>query len=381
MSRRRTRIDDIELAVDAGLDALRVHGHIAPRHVYDAADELGMLLLQDFPLQWGYARSVRGQAVTQARAAVDMLGHHPSIVQWNAHNEPTAVAVGIEGDGAPSRLRYLAGQQLPSWNKTVLDRWVKRSLERADPTRLSCRTRARSPTSRCSTAPTATSTSAGTTATSATSRSSPARVPRVVRFVSEFGAQAVPESADFIDHSTWPDLDWEHLAVHHGLQKWVFDERVPPAISPRSTSGGTPPRPIRPSWSGTTSRCCAGSSTGRPADSACSRLNDPGTDGVVELARPRPGTEAGWAALRHACQPLIVVADRPPSTRDPGRAAPARRARGQRPPRRGRPCGRRSHGALGGRRAALAVRGRGRRRRVREGRHDRVRRCHTRSAH
>ena len=69
-----------------------------PRPLYDAADELGVLLLQDFPLQWGYARSVRGQAVDQARAAVDLLGHHPSIVQWTAHNDPAAVAIGIEGD-------------------------------------------------------------------------------------------------------------------------------------------------------------------------------------------------------------------------------------------------------------------------------------------
>ena len=66
--------------------------------LYDAADELGMLLMQDFPLLWGYARSVRGQAVDQARAAVDQLGHHPAIVMWTAHNDPAAVAIGIEGD-------------------------------------------------------------------------------------------------------------------------------------------------------------------------------------------------------------------------------------------------------------------------------------------
>ena len=32
-------------------------------------------------------------------------------------------------------LRYVAGQQLPSWNKTILDRWVKRAFEQADETR------------------------------------------------------------------------------------------------------------------------------------------------------------------------------------------------------------------------------------------------------
>jgi beta-mannosidase len=60
---------DLEAAVDLGLDALRVEGHIADRLVYETADELGLMLLQDFPLQWRHARSVRAQAVVQARAA------------------------------------------------------------------------------------------------------------------------------------------------------------------------------------------------------------------------------------------------------------------------------------------------------------------------
>ena len=53
-------------------------------------------------------------------------------------------------------------------------------------------------------------------------------VPRVARFVSEFGAQAVPESAEFMEPARWPDLDWEHLAEHHACQKAVFDQHVPP---------------------------------------------------------------------------------------------------------------------------------------------------------
>ena len=52
--------------------------------------------------------------------------------------------------------------------------------------------------------------------------------PRMVRFVSEFGAQAVPTDAAFMEPERWPDLDWDHLQRRHSLQKWVFDERVPP---------------------------------------------------------------------------------------------------------------------------------------------------------
>jgi len=130
---------DVAMAFDAaddlGLDALRVHGHIGDRALYRGADERGILLLQDFPLQWSHVRSVRSQAVDQARAAVDALGHHPSIAMWSAHGNPTGVEAPAERSGWRSRARTIARQQLPTWNRTVLDRWVKRSFERADSTR------------------------------------------------------------------------------------------------------------------------------------------------------------------------------------------------------------------------------------------------------
>ncbi len=119
-----------------GLDAWRIVGHVADRSWYSAADEHGIVVLQDFPLQWGHARSVRGQAVTQARAAVDQLAHHPSIVLWNAHNDPAAAPAAAPREGIRRRLATATSQQLPSWNKSVLDRWVKRAFESVDPSRL-----------------------------------------------------------------------------------------------------------------------------------------------------------------------------------------------------------------------------------------------------
>ena len=54
--------------------------------------------------------------------------------------------------------------------------------------------------------------------------------PRMVRlFVSEFGAQAVPATADFCEPERWPDLDWARLGHNHALQKTLFDRHVPPA--------------------------------------------------------------------------------------------------------------------------------------------------------
>ena len=188
---------DVELAVEAGLDALRVQAHIADHELYDAADELGMLLLQDFPLQWGYARQIRREAVRQAREAVDSLGHHPSIVQWCAHDEPVAEAPQVETDRRSRRLRRFIAPAA-----AVVEQVGARPLGEAGvragrpdppdhrPRRRRCRT------CRSSTAPTATCGSAGTAATSASSPSWPALIPRLVRFVSEFGAQSVPADAE-----------------------------------------------------------------------------------------------------------------------------------------------------------------------------------------
>src|SRR4029450_5225434 len=71
---------DVQLALDANLDLLRLHAHVSRPEMYEAADAAGLLLWQDFPLQWGYARGVRKPAVHQARAMVDGAGHHPGRV-------------------------------------------------------------------------------------------------------------------------------------------------------------------------------------------------------------------------------------------------------------------------------------------------------------
>ncbi len=309
---------DIELAVEAGLDVLRVHGHIAPRATYDAADELGVLLLQDFPLQWGYARTVRTAAVEQAQAAVDVLGHHPSIIQWNAHNDPAAVAVGIEGDTSKSRLQYIAAHQLPSWNRSVLDRWVKRSFERADPTRMCVPGSGVLPH-----LPMLDGTDShfyfGWFHGDAHDVEQLAkRVPRVVRFMSEFGAQSVPDTDDFLDPAAWPDLDWERLEEHHGLHKWVFDQRVPPADFNTFEA-----------WKHATQVYQAELIKHhiellrrlkyRPVGGFCMfAFNDAAPVVSFGVLDHRRVPKLGWAALQRACTPVLIAADRPPEIVSPG---------------------------------------------------------------
>ncbi|ULR40235.1 glycoside hydrolase family 2 TIM barrel-domain containing protein [Thermus sp. NEB1569] len=82
---------DVALVKEAGLNAVRVHAHVTHPAFYRACDREGVLIWQDFPLQWGYApdEAFAREALRQARAMVEVLGAHPSIYLWCAQNEPT----------------------------------------------------------------------------------------------------------------------------------------------------------------------------------------------------------------------------------------------------------------------------------------------------
>lgn len=221
---------DVALARAAHLDLLRIHAHVSRPELYDAADRLGVLLWQDLPLQWGYARAVRKPAVRQAREMVDLLGHHPSVALWCAHNEPLALDTPTgEAPSARKIARLGASMFLPSWNKDVLDRSVAHTLRRSDPTR---------PVDAHSGVLPGVG-SAGTDTHwyfgwyHGTLDGLPRMLgafPRAGRFVSELGAQAVPSTDSFLAPERWPDLDWRRLSERHSLQLRYFDRYVPPTM-------------------------------------------------------------------------------------------------------------------------------------------------------
>jgi beta-mannosidase len=145
-----------------------------------------------------------------------------------------------------------------------------------------------------------------------------ARFPVVARFVSEFGAQAVPESAGFMDPQRWPDLDWEGLQAHHSLQKHIFDARVPPA---RFATFET--------WRRATQEYQA--DLLRHHIEALRRLKYRPNGGfcLFMLTDSQPAVswsvldherapKAGYQAVAAACAPVIITADRPAATYRPG---------------------------------------------------------------
>lgn len=85
------RIDAmVSMMKKANLNIVRVHAHVTRKEFYHACDSVGILVWQDFPLQWTHDDSpgFAANAVTQIKTMVNHLYNHPSIAFWSCQNEP-----------------------------------------------------------------------------------------------------------------------------------------------------------------------------------------------------------------------------------------------------------------------------------------------------
>ncbi len=142
----------------------------------------------------------------------------------------------------------------------------------------------------------------------------------MARFVSEFGAQAVPVTADFCEPERWPDLDWDRLGHTHALQKPLFDRFVPPAEHATFDA-----------WRQATQEYQA--TVVRRHIEALRRIKYRPTGGFAQFCFADGHPAVTWSVLGHdrapklafaalqaACRPVIVVADRLPAVVTAGQA-------------------------------------------------------------
>lgn len=296
---------DVALAREAGLDLLRLQAHVSRPELYDAADELGVLLWQDFPLHLGYARGIRKQAARQASACVALLGHHPSIALWCGHDAPVALDV---PPGAEPRtrdvVRWAVGQELPTWNRTFLDQGVRRAFEQAD-------------ASRPVVAHSGSIPHVGSTGTDShlwfgwyhgqvdDLAGLARRFPRLVRFVTGLGAESVADGVEL----PWPGIEHEVLAdrvppgAFTGPDEWrAATQAYQASVVQRQVET------LRRLKYAPTGGFCVGDLVDGPA---------PIGFGVLDAGRnPKPA----FLALLDACRPLAVIADAPAEVLAPGDA-------------------------------------------------------------
>jgi len=74
----------------ANVNIVRVHAHVNRKELYEAFDRMGIMVWQDFALQWTYDESEEfvANAVLQIKDMVRLLYNNTSIVFWCCHNEP-----------------------------------------------------------------------------------------------------------------------------------------------------------------------------------------------------------------------------------------------------------------------------------------------------
>jgi beta-mannosidase len=238
---------------------------------------------------------------------VDLLAHHPSVLLWCAHNAPFAVD---HEPGEPwtrgALVKRALRTALPTWSKQVLDRSVARAMARNDRTRPVIRHSGVAPGIA----------EPGTDAhlysgwyhgdlrgLARTLR----RWPRLGRFVSEFGAQAVPEAADWMEPERWPDLDWDALARHHAMQREVFERRMPPSDAKSFEE-----------WRAMTQAYQAALLQLQIEDLRRCKYAPTGGFAMFSLADPQPAVswsvldaertpKRGYYAVRDACRPVLPM--------------------------------------------------------------------------
>jgi beta-mannosidase len=74
----------------ANINILRMHAHVNRKEYYDECDKQGILVWQDFALQWTYnsSNNFAENAASQIKDMVKLHYNHPSVAFWCCHNEP-----------------------------------------------------------------------------------------------------------------------------------------------------------------------------------------------------------------------------------------------------------------------------------------------------
>lgn len=222
MTRERFR-RDLELAKEANMNMLRLHAHVEHPAFYEVADELGLLVWQDFPLQWSYSKEILPEALRQVELMVRQIYNHPSVAIWCTHNEP-----GIQPEPNGRRWWWVAktlfSLQFYNWNRDRLDTQLKRRVEELDDSRFVVRSSGewRVPVLR-----------KGTDSHVYYGwyrRPDPAKklegLAKRLSFVTEFGAQSFPnyESSTRFMAKELAQIDWRRLEARHSLQRQIMDQ-------------------------------------------------------------------------------------------------------------------------------------------------------------
>ncbi|MFO8057711.1 MAG: glycoside hydrolase family 2 TIM barrel-domain containing protein [bacterium] len=219
---------DVDLVMKCNLNMLRVHGHVGHPAFYEVCDEKGMLVWQDFPLQWGYSKEVQPQALRQTGKMVKHLGNHPSIALWCMHNEPFRMYDPAKRPGPLDLVMLLFTRYIRSRDREVMDPELAARTRFLDPHRPAIESSGERGVFR----------KPGDTHLYYGWHMGPLsrlhkkyrKRPELFRFVSEFGAQSFPEpeSARRFMEADLARLDFKKLQIKHQCRPLVMKAYLNP---------------------------------------------------------------------------------------------------------------------------------------------------------
>lgn len=219
---------DVRLARECNLNLLRVHAHVDHPLFYSACDEQGMLVWQDFPMQWYYRPEVETQALRQVERMVLHLGNHPSVGVWCMHNEPMRAFDTKKFFGPYAVARALFSMFVWSPNRDRMDKNLAEKTRSIDPHRFATYCSGERGWLR----------ETGDTHYYFGWYFGPLhwfhnkykKHPEHLSFITEFGSQSFPNldsSVRFMDERI-EEVDWKHLEERHHLQRFFMNRFVNP---------------------------------------------------------------------------------------------------------------------------------------------------------
>ncbi len=122
---------DIENALAAGMNSLRIHVHAEKDEFYEMCDEKGILLIQDSDFNWVHPASEEWgkRAVKMVEEMLIRLRNHPSIFCWVLLNEPRGENY-LHVSPGPQMIQSI--ERLDQGRPFILSSWDRNDLQSGD---------------------------------------------------------------------------------------------------------------------------------------------------------------------------------------------------------------------------------------------------------
>ncbi|NVM55920.1 MAG: hypothetical protein HWN66_19625, partial [Candidatus Helarchaeota archaeon] len=84
---------DVDLLVKGNFNMIRLHAHVDRIELHEVCAERGILIWQDFALQWAYDMKIEEEAKTQIKRMARKIQNYPSQGVYCCHNEPMGLSL------------------------------------------------------------------------------------------------------------------------------------------------------------------------------------------------------------------------------------------------------------------------------------------------